>query len=130
MATRFKYHVAQPTPGHGFNAFEMAWNQEAGQCVVELLATDDGIIILIYHKTTKQLQEHYDKIQQQQAASYSIANPTQIATTAALRVQLHQTRQLVRQPIVTQATSIQYQQSNIRHIPGGAPMTLPPEVGM
>ena len=69
-------------------------------------------------------------MQQQQAASYSTANPIQIARTAALHVQLFQTRQLVRQPIVTQTTPRQYPQSNVRHIPGGAPMTLPPEVGM
>eukprot|EP00957_Ditylum_brightwellii_P135706 10349200-Ditylum_brightwellii.AAC.1 len=62
----------------------MAWNQEAGQHVVESLTTDDKSIILIRHKTTKQLQEHYDRIQQQRAASYSTANPTQIARTAAL----------------------------------------------
>ena len=130
MATRFKHHVAPSAPGHGFNAFEMAWNQEAGQHVVESLTTDDESIILIHHKTTKQLQEHYDRIQQQRAASYSTANPIQIARTAALHVQLFQTRQLVRQPIVTQTTPRQYPQSNVRHIPGGAPMTLPPEVGM
>eukprot|EP00957_Ditylum_brightwellii_P002107 162303-Ditylum_brightwellii.AAC.1 len=104
MATRFKHHVAPSALGHGFNAFEMVWNQEAGQCVVESLTTDGESIILIYCKTTKQLQEHYDRLQQQQAASYSTANPIQIQRTAALHVQLCQTRQFVCQLIVTQTT--------------------------
>eukprot|EP00957_Ditylum_brightwellii_P029054 2194948-Ditylum_brightwellii.AAC.1 len=79
----FKHHVAPLAP-LGVNAFEICWNQEAGRWIVESLRNGDANIILIHRKTTKQLQEHYNKMQQQQAASYSTANPTQIARTSAL----------------------------------------------
>eukprot|EP00957_Ditylum_brightwellii_P127932 9756366-Ditylum_brightwellii.AAC.1 len=45
MVPRFKCHVVPSAPGHGFNAFETAWNQEAGQRVVESLTAGDESII-------------------------------------------------------------------------------------
>eukprot|EP00957_Ditylum_brightwellii_P091268 6949558-Ditylum_brightwellii.AAC.1 len=44
------------------------------------------------------------KMQQQYAASYSTANPTNVACTAALHVQLHQMCQDLPPPTVTQTT--------------------------
>eukprot|EP00957_Ditylum_brightwellii_P173371 13200124-Ditylum_brightwellii.AAC.1 len=69
MSPRFKHHALPSAPGHD----------------------RDEKIETIYRKTTKQLQEHYDKMQRQHAASYSTANPTHVTHAAALHVQLHQT---------------------------------------
>eukprot|EP00957_Ditylum_brightwellii_P082012 6236394-Ditylum_brightwellii.AAC.1 len=62
MAPCFKRHEA-PSALLGFNVFETCWNQEAGRWIAESLRNHDDNIILIHHKTTKQLQEYYDKMQ-------------------------------------------------------------------
>eukprot|EP00957_Ditylum_brightwellii_P075989 5776346-Ditylum_brightwellii.AAC.1 len=64
MSPRFKRHAPPSAPGHGYNAFETAWNQEAGCCIIAFNIDGNEAIITIHRKTTRQLQEHYNKMQQ------------------------------------------------------------------
>eukprot|EP00978_Attheya_sp_CCMP212_P016367 scaffold42804_cov34-Attheya_sp.AAC.1 len=88
----------------------------------------DESIIAIRHKSTIQLQNHYDKVQQLRSASYVSANPTGEARTAALRMALRTTRGAAPAPPITQAFPRAYPQIDIQQIPTGVPMALNPNV--
>jgi hypothetical protein len=128
MSQNYKRHVT-PSNAVGYNRFERAWNEEAGRRLISSVRGDESIIA-IRHKSTIQLQNHYDKVQQLRSASYVSANPTGEARAAALRMALRTTRGSAPAPPITQAIPRAYPQIDIQQIPTGVPMALNPNVAM
>jgi hypothetical protein len=133
MSQNYKRHVT-PSNAVGYNRFERAWNEEAGRRLISSVRGDESIIA-IRHKSTIQLQNHYDndKVQQLRSASYVSANPiTGEARAAALRMALRTTRGSAPAPPITQAFpwAWAYPQIDIQQIPTGVPIALNPNVEM
>ena len=83
----------------------------------------------MYRKSTIQLQEWYDHLAENRAASL-MENPRGEARRKILNKVLKETREAMLPLVVQLSQPLAYPQGNPRNIPTGAPLTLQPEISM
>lgn len=126
MQGRFSRHVS-PGESRGYNHFRDAWNAGAGRRYLSVLGGEGEV--LIYRKTTLQLQEFYDKLEEERSASVMVNESAARRQEELTQVYRH-ARAVAQTPSVSQVHPLQYPTQYPVYFPCGVPMTLNPQVSM
>jgi hypothetical protein len=127
MVQNFNRHVVPSTAPSGFNYFRDAWNYEVGRRYLASVHRKEDTVV-IYRKSTKQLQEWFDHLEETRLAAFS-ETPYTESLKRAMDCELRATRALPA-PTVQVTEPLMYPEGDPSNIPAGAPLTLQPEITM
>jgi hypothetical protein len=127
MVQNFNRHIAPSTAPRGFNYFWDAWNYEVGQCYLASVHHKEETVV-IYRKSTKQLQEWFDHLEDTREAAF-LETPYTESLKRAMDHEFRATRALPA-PTVQVTEPLTYPEGDPSTIPSGAPLTLQPEITM
>lgn len=124
MATNFNRNARRDSE-KGFHKFRDCWNLEVGKRYLAKLKGDDTVVT-IYRKSTEQLVDYYDKLEEQRIAATSVDSNGLQNLQQVNRV-IRDSRAAIAPPVVTNVAPVVYPQHNgtgAGFTPIGAPLVM------
>jgi hypothetical protein len=118
------------TAPSGFNYFRDAWNYEVGHCYLASVHRKEDIVV-IYRKSTKQLQERFDHLEETRQAAF-LETPYTESLKRAMDCELQASSNMSSPCSYSSshgATDVSLE-GDPSNIPAGDPLTLQPEITM
>jgi hypothetical protein len=122
MEKDYKRNVS-PSANRGYNAFSKAWNKKAAERMIACFQTGDNDKSIRF-KTSAQLQDYCDYLQQLEAAAMT-TTVGEVAGRHALNSALYHARRLQEEPVPRVAAPVQYANyANDFYVPLGHPIQM------
>jgi hypothetical protein len=126
---RYNRHVSPSDPQHGYNSFRDEWNRLAGERYYQSLIGREGDeVVVIFRKSTKQLQDHFDKVDAEMRQSALLSRVGE-QRRQDFCVTFCAGERYIPAPLVGQVQLQTYPTAGTAKIPPGDPLNLNAEIG-
>lgn len=128
LQSQYNRHVA-PSAHRGCNAFEKAWNLEVAKRHLKAIEEGNNDTIFIKRKSAKQLQDHYDWLQDQLRQSKRSEEQKEDSIMEDMNRDIRDVQQsMPNLPRVSHATPVTFTQDPNRPMAVGNPLTMNVEI--